>query len=574
MSEIQIVMKFELLPNEILIECFEYLNAPDIFHSFDQLNYRFSNLIRTIPLHLHFQHVRKSTVDQFCTKILSNPSIKRQIYSLQLSNRNTCIPIDTFLSIFSLDDFSHLRSLIVIGITDDDIEKLIIILPLIPQLISFHSIDPQSKSSNPVTTSLMLKLQTLSTVSLSWDLLSKQKTSLLTNLTLSYSSLYNLYHIFKYAPMLKYLTIDFFPRRSFTPLKTDINLNDHYAHHLKQLIITNSQCNFEEIEILVKPTPNLKCLIIYASNKIDMVDDDRWQNLIQSSLPHLNIFKFKFDFHHTSQNNHFFGKFQSEFWQQHQWYTEYAFSKDKAVIYTIPYSSNIYTLEPDTTKYANKLMKNSFINVTDLTLYLDALIYGSLYHFSNVISLTLAGQSHFPAIYNHFLNPQHLKSLKTFVNLSNVKHLIFPPNFQLETTLVLLQILKQTIRLSSLTISSKMLQSLFNDNELCKYLNDMIKILDISQDAHTVDELERFCQIFSNIEQLSFHHSQLNDLLFVFNKLSKLSIVKISLLKTVSSKYFTNWFETKKRESTFFIEYESMLNNQIHLWIERKKYFT
>ena len=540
-------MKLELLPNEILIECFEYLNAPDIFHSFDQLNYQFSNLIGTIPLHLHFQHVRKSTVDQFCTKVLSNPSVQRQIYSLQLSNRNTCISIDKFLSSFSLFGFLHLRSLILIGITADDTEKLMMILPLINRLISF-----QSKSSNPMTISLMLKPQSLSTVPLTWELLPEETTSLLTNLTLSFSSLHNLYYIFKYAPMLKYLTIDYFSRGSFSQLIKDMNLNDHHAHHLKQLIITNSQCNFEEIEVLVKPTPNLKSLILYASNKIDMIDDDRWQNVITTSLPHLNIFKFKFDFHHTSQNDHFSDKFQSEFWQQHQWYTEYTLSKDKTVIYTIPYPSNTYILEPVTIKYANKLMKNSFINVTDLTLYLDALIDGSLDHFSNVTSLTLTGQSHFPAIYNHFLFPLHVESLKTFVNLSNIKHLIFPANFQLQKTSVLLQMLKQTIRLSSLTISSKMLQSLFNDNELCKYLNNMIKTLDISQDAQTIDELESFCQIFSNIEQLSFHHSQLNDLLFVFNKLSKLSIVKISLLKPVSPKYFTNWFETKKTRINIF----------------------
>jgi len=75
MSEKQVAMKFELLPNEILIECFEYLNAPDIFYSFDQLNYRFYKLIRTISLHLDCQYAPKSMFDQFCTKILSTPEI-------------------------------------------------------------------------------------------------------------------------------------------------------------------------------------------------------------------------------------------------------------------------------------------------------------------------------------------------------------------------------------------------------------------------------------------------------------------------------------------------------------------
>jgi hypothetical protein len=45
MSEIFTIMKFEFLPNEMLMHFFEFLNASDIFHSFDQLNYRFSKLI-------------------------------------------------------------------------------------------------------------------------------------------------------------------------------------------------------------------------------------------------------------------------------------------------------------------------------------------------------------------------------------------------------------------------------------------------------------------------------------------------------------------------------------------------
>jgi hypothetical protein len=67
MSDIQPVMNLEFLPNEILIESFEYLNAFDIFYSLVGLNDRFTQLIRTIPLYINFQHVRKSIFDQFCT---------------------------------------------------------------------------------------------------------------------------------------------------------------------------------------------------------------------------------------------------------------------------------------------------------------------------------------------------------------------------------------------------------------------------------------------------------------------------------------------------------------------------
>ena len=61
MSDMNTTMKFELLPNEIIIECLQYLNGPDIFYSFDQLNYRFSTLIRNISLHFDYQQLKRVT---------------------------------------------------------------------------------------------------------------------------------------------------------------------------------------------------------------------------------------------------------------------------------------------------------------------------------------------------------------------------------------------------------------------------------------------------------------------------------------------------------------------------------
>ncbi len=70
-------MKFELLPTEILIECFEYLDTLDIRYSFDQLNDRFNKLIRNIPLYtcINFQHVCKAKFSQFCQQTSLYPEI-------------------------------------------------------------------------------------------------------------------------------------------------------------------------------------------------------------------------------------------------------------------------------------------------------------------------------------------------------------------------------------------------------------------------------------------------------------------------------------------------------------------
>ncbi|CAF2084700.1 unnamed protein product [Rotaria magnacalcarata] len=62
-----IKMKVELLPNEIFIECFQYLYASDIMYSFDQLNYRFNKLIRNISLHLILRGFEESLCNIYKT---------------------------------------------------------------------------------------------------------------------------------------------------------------------------------------------------------------------------------------------------------------------------------------------------------------------------------------------------------------------------------------------------------------------------------------------------------------------------------------------------------------------------
>lgn len=48
------MMKFELLPNEILLVCFQYFEGNELFDSFDGLNQRLNQLIRQVRLHLNF----------------------------------------------------------------------------------------------------------------------------------------------------------------------------------------------------------------------------------------------------------------------------------------------------------------------------------------------------------------------------------------------------------------------------------------------------------------------------------------------------------------------------------------
>ncbi|CAF4259856.1 unnamed protein product, partial [Adineta steineri] len=142
-------MQFEQLPNEILIECFQYLNAPDIFYSFDRLNYRFYILIRDIHLRLNFEQVKKSSFNEFCQTIRINPRIKQNIIYLKLSNIDLRGRIESFFSLFVLNEFINFRSLSAIDMHHDDTkqnyhteqeqEQVSSMLTLLPSLYRFYA---------------------------------------------------------------------------------------------------------------------------------------------------------------------------------------------------------------------------------------------------------------------------------------------------------------------------------------------------------------------------------------------------------------------------------------------------
>lgn len=69
----------EVLPNELLFECFKYLDGLDIYHSFDELNARFSRLIRSIPLYIDFHSMRTEKYYRTALKLVSNAELKKQI---------------------------------------------------------------------------------------------------------------------------------------------------------------------------------------------------------------------------------------------------------------------------------------------------------------------------------------------------------------------------------------------------------------------------------------------------------------------------------------------------------------
>ncbi|CAF1239194.1 unnamed protein product [Adineta steineri] len=541
--------KFEFLPNETLLEFFGYLNGIDIYYAFSGLNNRFNQLIRNIPLHANFQNVKSEVFNQFCTQMLLYPSIKDQIVSLNLSDIiGTRGQAQEFLSMFQLNEFSHLRSLTLVEIVSIDGEEMKSMLESLSNLKNL--VIRKCYFSEDIQTVIMQSTVKMLTVSmLYYDSMFIDKTIPITHLTVSEScELETLYEFFRGIPLLKYLKIESLSDDDYNGFNHLDYLNDQ-AVCLRQLIIHNKDWFQRDLyELIFRQTPNLKSLtfsVTYTEhgifspeqNKIDIVDADLWEKMITLLIPQLKVFEFVFEisFYDLCQDKVLkqFKLFQTDFWlKQHRWYTVCEYGDKSAVIYTIPYCLNYIRLESDINIICDASIDKSKLhdNITHLNFCVKRVNREMPHYLSNIKLLRLKlkfGYGLAPVVFNK----QALQLLEMSVNLTSIKYLDINHLVHIESPLILLQILKQTPNLSVIGITPQCLISSLTNDELCTYFNKLIKKLLIfaREGLSWIDsnELIKFCETFSNLEQLQCSVQHSNDLMFILEYLSKLSCIKI-----------------------------------------------
>lgn len=556
MSDIQSIMKFELLPNEILIDCFEYLHAIDIFNAFDLLNSRFYHFIRNIPLHFNGVDTNLRTFGEFYTKIGSNTQIKHQVKSLKMSTMFE-LNASRFLLRFNFHiQFSELQSLTLISPNERMVR---LVTSILEYLTNLRYVRLDSSSNTP--TELLSELSTLDIHTLLVPTIEGNLTPFypfklpvnskpmypfksLVNLTISSYFGGELHALFSGLPKIRYLNIKMINRNARYSTN-NISPVDANAIYLKRLIIDSFNNKFKLLEILLRLTPNLKLLIIFANNNKHIVDAPRWQQLITTSLPQLDVFKFKFGFKVNYEDTNIIEKyreFQTDFWhQQHCWHIECIFDKSKVLFYTVPYSLNEFEILPYSRRLFNKSFNNvnTYANVTDLKVCPEGIIENSGYYFSNVKLLNL---HQCPSNNDSFLRIEHVACLKTSVNLNGVTHLNVSLKYEFRSSLALLLLLKEASRvLSSLKIQKDILFSLLGDYESYVCSGKTITELIVTGEPTTYAslnfaEMVKVCKVFLNMEKLCCEAREPSHLEMILEQLSKLSHMKIFSYPTPYSK--------------------------------------
>ncbi|CAF1616062.1 unnamed protein product, partial [Didymodactylos carnosus] len=257
-------MKFEFLPNEILFQCFKYLNIIDIFHSFDQLNHRFNRLIRNFPFSLNFEKIQnKFQCEEFCQKLSIDEIIKNQLYSLHLSNKNTCYPVHLFISKFSFLQFSQLRSLTLHEITDNNWKSIRSTLSLISELTSFRMVARHQLSDDVISHLPISQLQTLVIPFQSLPKsISNVQFSSITYLSIYECNLDELFVLFNNESKLNYLKIQCFSLNIKYIRRDDARCFNNSANTLRTLHINENCSHLNCLFMLLELTPNLENLII------------------------------------------------------------------------------------------------------------------------------------------------------------------------------------------------------------------------------------------------------------------------------------------------------------------------
>ncbi|CAF1494512.1 unnamed protein product [Adineta steineri] len=426
------------------------------------------------------------------------------------SNPNTCKQIESFFSLFPLNEFIHLRSLSFINLGYEGIEQVSSMLTLLPDLYRFYApgwrIEAQTISKSKIQ---VLTLGNYLPTSI-------YKTSSVTSLRIYLCTLSELLTLLNYTSMLKYIKID---------MCSDYDMRSDFskicAVHLKQLYLNYSSTSFERFELLLKCVPNLKIFSIYDDNADNTIDADRWQHLVKSSLPLLRVFNFNFSCRYSESYDKILIKlspFQTDFWHQHNWYINYVIDDGRHSVYTVPYTPTHYTLTSTMKKYNSSSTNdlNEFDNVKYLSLFSNAITDDSSWYFRNVQSLSLASSRDRRDEDDEYeLKIEHLKKM---VNLSNIIELEITKRCVIKSEL-LFEILKQMPNISSLILKKQITSSFYTHHELCELLNKKIKILDFTYPScdHyiVIQDLDWFCKTFSNVEELQCDIDNVDDVLLI-----------------------------------------------------------
>ncbi|CAF4225264.1 unnamed protein product [Rotaria sp. Silwood2] len=380
-------MNLELLPNEILLDLFDYFDGIDLLRAFYGLNFRFNFLLdnQFRAYRFNFSFVSKHDFDMICQQHL--PRVADRVVCLSLfEHEETPKQINLFLSYLpSFDKFIQLRSFSLYGIRS--YKRLVKITHECYHLCNLTHLNFYNCSleDNQVDFQLLVNniwsLSKLVHCNFSIDIKGEKffHTPTKKSISLKRLSIYGsalklkeIYRLFEYTDRLKSLSIN---------VEFDDNNNDilsPFPTLIELYIICYHRTVTSKMISLLQNTPNLRRLNVSLWS--NFIDGHQWEQIIRNYLPELKIFRLEmgetipFDQNIEERVDELINSFRSSFWiDEHQWFIRCIIQTRTIHLYTLSkvfsnYNSVILdsfrSTEPhdNQQKYYNKM--TSIVNET------------------------------------------------------------------------------------------------------------------------------------------------------------------------------------------------------------------
>jgi hypothetical protein len=345
--------QLESLPNDLLLDLFEYFDTVHLLHVFSGLNYRFHVLIyqHFRAYHLDLRRISKYDFDTLCQQYLR--AIADRIVSCHLADKDeTPGLLNLFYSRgFSINQFINLKSLTLHHIYGRNIvEMLDGLIHLVYLSISKCNISPEAEGvshtinriwSRPKLTHCKLENSYVSGTSFNgntWVSATLEHLSIhYTGHTLTYRELP---YLFLCTPHLRVLSL-------YLELLTKKE-NENLPVIVTSITTLNLVLSGEArlLGNLLQSMPDLRHLTVDLQNS--KLNGHEWKQIIIKHVPKLKVLRFKMNLdqydRHTSdqQANELLDTFRTPFWlHEHQWYVRCDWYHGR--LYTLPYAFHLFT---------------------------------------------------------------------------------------------------------------------------------------------------------------------------------------------------------------------------------------
>ena len=541
------------LPNELIYQIFSYLTDGEIFESFvkfDSTN-RFDELIRN-RTSIDFRSIRRISF-----KINSNSILTNSVRRICLFNDEiTPSLINAFLSPFEFQlkrVFPNLVNLILDQPEQNDLIKLLnefdqlehlsIRLPSLVRCSSFVYSNVYSSICK------CRRLKSLSIIDDPDELISLPDELHfvdLKHLTLGLLTKFDLEKVLVHCSNLKTLKCSLFVEK----INND-RMKFSFETKLIQLEVDCPRAEFEFIESILKSTKKLEKLKLICRG----IDANIWKTFIETNLPNLINFQFKFD---IRLKNFAIENYQTDWWtkEKHWLVVHHPLSP---FVYTIPLIETklIFNSRTAVRQQTNESFDGEYSNIRQLILTLNPLGFkfcrNDQIYFPRVDSLTLID-------YKNSQKP--ISHLKTLINLSTIRHLTIDHRMHSTTFLLLV---KEMTNLHSLAGQDSTFFSItkkFQNDKVLSYLKSNIDCLSICplNASNDIRYVSQFCVAFEHIQHLTLTIKSADQIWPWLNKLTRLRSATIfcrfgSFTDLIDHKWFYN------------VNYELRSRQDLRLWI-------